>query len=101
VCILCHGLAGEGHWTDVHAGPEAAASVRARRRRLLAQVLGAHGLDYADDPSGLTAIVSDRKGDTRVVRGLGELWRAAADVRGRPLDPLDPDFLRRIGEGGG
>jgi hypothetical protein len=101
VCVLCHTLSGEGHWTDVHAGSEPPSVARARRRRLLALVLGAHGLDYADDPSGLTALVSDRKGDARVVRGLGELWVAAAEVSGRRLDPLDPALLRRIAEGAG
>jgi hypothetical protein len=68
---------------------------------MLTLILNAHGLDYADDPSGLTAIVSDRKGDTRVVRGLGELWEAAAQVSGRRIDPLDPAFLRRMTGAGG
>jgi hypothetical protein len=101
VCVLCHSLAGEEHWSDHAPGSEPPAVTRARRRRLLTLVLGAYGLDYADDTSGLTALVSDRKGDTRVVRGLGELWPAAAQVCGRRLDPLDLEFLRRLAEAGG
>ena len=49
----------------------------------------------------MTALVSDRKGDTRVVRGLGELWPAAELLCGRRLDPLDPEFLRRVSEAAG
>ena len=101
MCVLCHSLAGEEHWSDRAPGSESPAAMRARRRRLLALVLGAHGLDYADDTSGLTALVSDRKGDTRVVRGLGELWPAAELLCGRRLDPLDPEFLRRVVEAAG
>jgi hypothetical protein len=100
VCVLCHSLAGEEHWSDHAPGAQAPAATRARRARLLALVLGAYGLDYADDPSGVTALVSDRKGDTRVVRGLGELWPAAASACGRRLDPLDAEFLRRVAEAG-
>ena len=98
MCVLCYCLTGEEHWTDVNPGSETHASVRARRRRLLTLILETHGLDYSDDPSGLTALVSDRKGDTRVVRGLGELWAAAEQVSARRLDPLDPATLRRLSE---
>ena len=101
VCVLCHSLSGDEHWSDLRAGSEPAAATRARRARMLGLILRAHGLDYADDPSGVTALVSDRKGDTRVVRGLGELWSAAAAVAGRPLDPLDPALLQRLGEAAG
>jgi len=96
MCLLCHSLAGSEHWSDARPPGLAAGAQRARRRRILARVLGAHGLDYADDPSGMTAIVSDRKGDVRVVRDLGEVWHAAAQIRGAPLDPLDPAFLARL-----
>jgi hypothetical protein len=97
VCLLCYGLTGDEHWTDARPGSEPQASVRARRRRLLAAVMRAHGLDYSDDPSGVTAIVSDRKGSARVVRGLGEVWAAAEDLAHAPLDPLDPALLERLG----
>lgn len=100
MCILCYGLTGEEHWTDARAGSESAASARARRRHLLVTILRAHGLDYDDDPSGVTSIVSDRKGNVKVVRGLGELWAAAEEVGHRRLDPLDPALLRRLEEEG-
>ena len=96
MCILCYGLTGEEHWTDARVGAEPTASVRARRRALLTQIVGAHGLAYKDDPSGFTAIVSDRKGGVQVARNLGEVWAAGEQLAKRPLDPLDPELLARL-----
>jgi hypothetical protein len=100
VCVLCYGLAGEEHWTDARVGPEPAAALRARRRRILSRVLDAAGLDFSDDPTGLTSLVSDRKGSVAVARSLGEVWAAAEQVRGRRLDPLDPALLDRLSSAG-
>jgi hypothetical protein len=98
MCILCYTLVGEEHWTDAPVGGRPPASVRAHRRAVLKTVLGARGLDYGDDPSGVTAVMSDRKGSTAVVRGLAEVWAAAEDLSHQPLDPLDPALLRRLAE---
>ena len=98
MCILCYGLTGEEHWTDARVGDEPAASIRARRRTLLTGLLGACGLDYSDDPTGITALISDRKGGIEVTRGLGEVWAAAERLAKRPLDPLDLTLLRRLQE---
>jgi hypothetical protein len=98
MCILCYTLVGEEHWTDAPVGGRPPASVRAHRRTVLKTILGAHGLDYGDDPTGVTAVMSDRKGGTAVVRGLAETWAAAEDLAHRPLDPLDPALLRRLEE---
>jgi hypothetical protein len=100
VCILCYGLTGEEHWTDARVGPEPLAGVRARRRQMLGLILAAHGLEYTDDPTGVTGLISDRKGDVRVVRSLGEVWAAAERLAGRRLDPLEPELLRRLSQGG-
>jgi hypothetical protein len=96
VCVLCYGLVGEEHWTDARVGSEPAAAVKARRRQILGRVLGAAGLDYTDDPTGLTCLVSDRKGSVAVARSLGEVWAAAEQVRGCRLDPLDSALLDRL-----
>lgn len=96
MCILCYGLTGEEHWSDARVGPEPSASIRARRRAILTRVMAAHGLDYSDDPTGVTSLVSDRKGNIQVARSLGEVWAAAEAVVKHPLDPLDPDLLRRL-----
>jgi hypothetical protein len=96
VCILCYGLTGEEHWTDARVGTEASASLRARRRALLTSVMTAHGLDYSDDTTGLTSLVSDRKGAVEVARSLGEVWAAAEKLAKHPLDPLEPALLERL-----
>jgi hypothetical protein len=99
VCILCYGLIGDEHWTDVRVGAEPPASLRARRRQILTRVLGAAGLDYSDDPTGLTSLISDRKGSVAVARSLGEVWAAAEQVGGHRLDPLAPALLDRLSAG--
>jgi hypothetical protein len=96
VCILCYGLVGDEHWTDIHVGPERAASVRARRRRMMTQVLAAQGLDYSEAPSGVTSLIGDRKGNVAIAGNLGEVWAVCERLAGRPLDPLDPGLLRRL-----
>jgi hypothetical protein len=101
VCILCYGLTGEEHWTDARVGDESPASVRARRRAMLSRVMAAHGLKYSDDPSGVTALISDRKGNVQVGRSLGEVWAAGEKLAGRPLDPLDGTLLARLTGGAG
>jgi hypothetical protein len=99
VCVLCYALVGEEHWTDARVGGELAVARKARRRRILARVLGAAGLDYSDDPTGLTSLISDRKGSVAVARSLGEVWAAAEQVGGHRLDPLDPALLGRLTAG--
>jgi hypothetical protein len=96
MCILCYGLTGEEHWTDARIGAEASATVRARRRALLTRVMSAHGLDYSDDPTGLTSLISNRKGNVEIARSLGEVWAAAENLAKRPLDPLEPALLQRL-----
>jgi hypothetical protein len=96
VCILCYGLTGEEHWTDARVGTEASTSLRARRRALLSQLLEAHGLDYSDDTTGVTSLVSDRKGAVEVARSLGEVWAAAEKLAKHPLDPLEPALIERL-----
>ncbi|MBV8217593.1 MAG: hypothetical protein JO325_03955 [Solirubrobacterales bacterium] len=96
MCILCYGLTGEEHWTDARVGAEATASLRARRRALLTNVMAARGLDYRDDTTGVTSLVSNRKGNVEVARSLGETWAAAEKLLKRPLDPLDPGLLSRL-----
>jgi hypothetical protein len=96
MCVLCYALIGDEHWTDAPIGDEPAASLKARRRQILARVLDAAGLDYSDDPTGLTSLVSNRKGSVAVARSLGEVWAAAEQVGGHRLDPLDPSLLDRL-----
>jgi hypothetical protein len=99
MCILCYGLTGEEHWSDAQVGAESTTSVRARRRALLTAIMAAHGLQYSDDPTGVTSLISDHKGKVQVARSLGEVWAAAEQLVKRPLDPLEPALLARLGSG--
>ena len=98
MCILCYTLTGEERWSDGALASPSRAADRARRRHLLKSILGTYGLDYSDDPGGVTSLVRDRKGSVQLVRGLDETWTAAARLIGRPLDPLDPALLARLNE---
>ncbi|MGN6168603.1 MAG: hypothetical protein ACTHQQ_10605 [Solirubrobacteraceae bacterium] len=99
MCILCYGLTGEEHWSDAHVGRESTASVRARRRALLTAIMAAHGLGYSDDPTGVTSLISDRKGKVQVARSLAEVWAAGEQLVKRPLDPLEPALLAQLNRG--
>jgi hypothetical protein len=63
---------------------------------MLTRIFAGYGLDYSDDPTGVTSLVSDRKGGIEVAGGLGEAWAAGERLLGRPLDPLDPPSLERL-----
>jgi len=63
---------------------------------MLTRIFAECGLDYSDDPSGVTALVSNRKGRVEVAGGLGEVWAAGERVLGHPLDPLDLRLLERL-----
>ena len=63
----------------------------------LSAILGAYGLDYSDDPSGVTAVMSDRKGSVSVVRGLAEVWVAAERSRAPAARPARSGSARPAG----
>lgn len=94
MCIVCYGLTGDEHWSQV-LGDEGPAA-RRRRREVAGAVLAPYGLRVRGDIGGSADVVSDAKGRTAVVRGLGELWPAAARLVPAPLDPLDPGLLDRL-----
>ncbi len=96
MCILCYGLTGEEHWSDAPVGTEASASVRARRRALMTRIMALQGLDYSDDSTGLTSLISDRKGKVLLARNLGEVWSASERLLKHPLDPLQPELLEQL-----
>ena len=114
MCVLCsQSLVAEPHWTDRQpaAGEPVAMAgsdqERHRRRdwqhrsQLLNHVLGCYGLSL-DNWQNRHYVLSDRKGRSEIVSDLGALWPAAAQFLGRPLDPLDPQFievLSRANEG--
>ncbi len=100
MCLLCHALAGPQDWTRAPGGADARTAAHHRRRRVLRTVLGCYGLALREGGPGAPAVLADRKGSARVVGTLPELWPAAAQLAGRPLDPLDPELLARLAAAG-
>jgi hypothetical protein len=109
MCVLCWQFLTETHWTEqmVENGPDATMATagsdqaRARRRdwhrrtQVLNHILGAYGLSL-DNWHSRSYMLSDRKGNTRLVENLGALWPAAQALLGRRLDPLDPLLLQAL-----
>lgn len=90
MCALC-GVLLTSHWAERDSGRRE----RLFRVRLLNRVLVHFGLELADW-SGRVYTLRDRKGRTAVVDDLGGLWVAAAELAGRPLDPLDPKLVAAL-----
>jgi len=109
MCILCGELWTDEHWAEVAAeAPGALGDVvaleihvdrrgrrlreRAERARLFGILLTDYGLKL-QDWEGSSYILRDPKGNTAVIHDLAALWKEVERMVGRPLDPLDPDFL--------
>ena len=107
MCAFCAMMAGGSvHWTE--AGTDAgrrteAESGRARylgrmrRVSLVNRILDHYGCQ-ASDWANNQYIVRNRAGRTTMVAHLPQVWAAAEEIAGRPLDPLDTgllDSLRR------
>jgi hypothetical protein len=107
MCALCGVLGGSEHWTDAAARPgvftrntDPIHRRRARYNRVAgaSRVLRHYGLTLSDW-QGASYVLSTATGKTELVDNLGHLWAAAEKLLGRPCDPLDPDFLRRLEAG--
>jgi hypothetical protein len=61
----------------------------------LNQILDCYGLSL-DNWQNRHYVLSDRKGRSEMVTDLGALWPAAAQLLGRPLDPLDPQLVATL-----
>jgi hypothetical protein len=107
MCVLCGQLFTEIHWSERLLDPAQVSQgegetlrrqSRHARTGLIKGVLAHYGLDVRDDLSATNYVLDNRKGVQLVVASLAELWPAAAQMTGRPLDPLDDallDHLRR------
>jgi hypothetical protein len=96
---------GQIHWSERELDPVQVsqglgeASRRQERHariRLLRKVLAQYGLEVCDDGSAINYIVGNRKGDARLAAAMGELWRVAEQMAGKPLDPLDDGLLEGL-----
>lgn len=110
MCVLCSmSLLVEPHWTDrqQQVGESVATATagsdheRQRRRdwqhraQLLNHILGYYGLSL-DNWQNRHYVLNDRKGRSEMVTDLGAVWPAAAQLLGRPLDPLDPRLIEAL-----
>lgn len=104
MCALCGVLGGSEHWADAHVrpgaftrntGPLERRRERARRVIHANRILGPLGLSLADW-QGTAFLLSTRTGKTELVDNLSHLWAAAETLLGRPVDPLDEAFLKRL-----
>jgi hypothetical protein len=91
MCGLCGVLLSES-WAE-EAGDRRA---RVLRLKLLNRVLAHFGLRL-DEWGGRVYVLRDRTGRTAMVDDLSAIWREAERLAGRPLDPLDPELLARLG----
>lgn len=104
MCGLCGLFGGAGHWTAAAAHPEVFGATRTRRAERAAQVrvanavLAASGMRL-DDWQGTRFVLSSPTGAREIVETLSDAWRAAAAMRGRSIDPLDPMLLARLRDG--
>ena len=102
MCAFCAMMAdGDTHWTE--AGTDAGQTAepesgrarylgRLRRVALVNRILDHYGCE-ASDWANNQYIVRSRDGRTTLVAHLPQVWAAAEEIVGRPLDPLDPALL--------
>jgi len=64
---------------------------RKRRIRLLNVVLAGIGIS-CEDWDGEALMLFDKAGRSKIAPTLNDVWPAAEDLSGRPIDPLDPSF---------
>ena len=113
MCILCGALIMHVHWTDqpfhdaeygrrerivAGEGQRDRRRMRLRRVAVAAKVLSYYGLSIRDW-NGSKYVIADKKGNSRIVGDLGDMWNAAAEMCRRALDPLDPGLLHAIRKG--
>jgi hypothetical protein len=105
MCILCGELVLNVHWTDqpTHDKEFSKRIVvgelqrdrmrdRLRRTRYVNSILSFYGLEFRDW-NGSKYLLTDKKGNQKVIHDLGDLWPEAQKMSNNCLDPLDPKLL--------
>jgi hypothetical protein len=104
MCGLCGLIGSADHWTAAAASPQIFGDARTRRAeraervRMTNAVLGSFALRL-DDWQGSTFILTGATGARAMAETLPDVWKAAAAMLGRPIDPLDPALLSRLAAG--
>jgi hypothetical protein len=95
MCRLCGLLNGEAHWTEGLRGGLPLRQERLRRLAWINRILAYYRLRL-DDFQGAGYVLSNLTGHQEMVTDLGHLWRQAAALAGKRLDPLDPLLLTAL-----
>jgi len=99
MCGLC-GLLGQVHWSDTSAHPDAFSddrrrTIRAERAHRVAVVntaLKPYRMTVSDF-QGSCYVLTAPTGRRAIVDDIQAVWGKVDEFLGRPLDPLDPDWL--------
>ena len=100
MCSLCGTLGGSEHWTAGVGRLDMAATrrgERAERVRVANGVLAIFHLKL-DDWQGSSFVLNGPTGQREIVDSLPDIWRCALRMTGRAMDPLDPQFLMKLGQ---
>lgn len=89
MCSLCGVLQNE-HWADVGSGRRA----RVIRAALLDRILAHSGLALREWAGQY--VVTDGKGRSEVAADLAGVWAVVEQLKGEPLDPLDPALVEAL-----
>lgn len=95
MCGLCGLLGGESHWADSIRSSLPDRQERLQRIAQANRVLGFYRLRL-EDFQGVSFVLASPTGRREIVSDLGQVWRMAEEIAGRPLDPLDPDLLAAL-----
>jgi hypothetical protein len=95
MCALCGLLGSESHWAGSIRGNLPARQERLRRILQANRVLSFYRLRL-DDFQGSSYVLTSATGRSEIVADFGQVWRAAEQMAGRPLDPLDPKLLSAL-----
>lgn len=110
MCVLCGELIMHVHWTDQPAhdvefkstvmageGQRDRMRLRLKRVRLSDKILGYYGLSIRDW-CGSRYMLADKKGNSKIVYDLGDMWKQAEELAHKKIDPLDEEFLNSFAQ---
>jgi|SRR5262245_51525246 len=95
MCGLCGLLGGEAHWASSIKSGVPDRQERFQRIAQANQILAFYRLKL-EDFQGVSYILTGATGRRELVSDLGQIWRAAEQMSGRALDPLDPELLSAL-----
>lgn len=102
MCVLCGELITNIHWSEGVSSDEKEVIVGDRQRDRMRQrlqkvqvvnkVLSFYGLQLKEWNAS-KFVLSDKKGNTKIINHLGELWERADSLTSKDIDVLDTKLL--------